>query len=557
MKKLLIYIILLPFMAAGQMAQEPLRAYEEKMLPKTGPCISKSEHDAIKERVHQFKKEMEAKGQLDPARTAVFGAHAFRWPLAPAKHNHHQNYYYISNYVDLNPVSAGLNGSDPNHTLEDYNCGSRTYDVQDNGYDHSGIDIATGPFGWTMMDNDDVDVIAAEGGVIAEKDNNEFDRTCRTGVATTSAGNYIAITHYDGSTTYYFHMKQGSLTSKSIGDYVMEGEYLGKVGSSGNSTGPHLHFEVHDDLGDVRDPFQNGNCASGGPSLWADEEPYINKQIVAGITLSSPWTDAQCDTNGLSNGTSGSVPYCNHFTAGSPIWFTAAVRDIQVLGTVQVRIYNPSGSVIYNNTYTEGSLYRKLLVLQPLFTVAPNISGQYRLMVTYNGVSRAHYFTVGCPGSITLQNTRSSNYGYLSGGNITSMDNISASARNVQYQAETYIDLKDGFFANNGCEFTAFIDNCTTGGTRTEFTASSDIEFLIAPNPANDVIKIIPSGEFNGGVCTVTILNASGAVVQKQEALAGTEVSVSGLPDGLYLVELQVVKDEHSFRSAQKLIIHH
>ena len=36
------------------------------------------------------------------------------------------------------------------------------------------------------------------------------------------------------------------MTSKSIGQTVTKGEFLGKVASSGKSTGPHLHLEVHD-----------------------------------------------------------------------------------------------------------------------------------------------------------------------------------------------------------------------------------------------------------------------------------------------------------------------
>lgn len=59
-------------------------------------------------------------------------------------------------------------------------------------------------------------------------------------------GVYAVIEHnVDGSTvrTLYGHMEYGSLTV-GVGDSVSRGQVLGTVGSTGLSTGPHLHFEV-------------------------------------------------------------------------------------------------------------------------------------------------------------------------------------------------------------------------------------------------------------------------------------------------------------------------
>ena len=56
-------------------------------------------------------------------------------------------------------------------------------------------------------------------------------------------GNMILINHGDGYKTRYAHLVSGSMTV-SVGDYVEAGRTIGKVGSTGNSTGPHLHFEV-------------------------------------------------------------------------------------------------------------------------------------------------------------------------------------------------------------------------------------------------------------------------------------------------------------------------
>ena len=56
-----------------------------------------------------------------------------------------------------------------------------------------------------------------------------------------SAGNWIGIYHGDGIYTVYMHM---SGFNCSEGDYVNTGDVIGFVGSTGQSTGNHLHFSV-------------------------------------------------------------------------------------------------------------------------------------------------------------------------------------------------------------------------------------------------------------------------------------------------------------------------
>lgn len=67
-----------------------------------------------------------------------------------------------------------------------------------------------------------------------------------------SYGNYVMIYHADGSSTVYAHM---SSLAVSAGQYVNQGDVIGYVGSTGNSTGPHLHFEVRIN-GSTVDPMQ-------------------------------------------------------------------------------------------------------------------------------------------------------------------------------------------------------------------------------------------------------------------------------------------------------------
>jgi murein DD-endopeptidase MepM/ murein hydrolase activator NlpD len=59
------------------------------------------------------------------------------------------------------------------------------------------------------------------------------------------AGNYVIIDHGNGEYSLYAHLKPGSIRVKA-GDTVAQGQMIGQLGSSGNSTEPHLHFQVCD-----------------------------------------------------------------------------------------------------------------------------------------------------------------------------------------------------------------------------------------------------------------------------------------------------------------------
>lgn len=65
-------------------------------------------------------------------------------------------------------------------------------------------------------------------------------------------GRMVEVEHADGLTTRYAHM---SKISVSVGDAVQRGTIVGKVGSSGRSTGPHLHYEVRRE-GTAIDPLK-------------------------------------------------------------------------------------------------------------------------------------------------------------------------------------------------------------------------------------------------------------------------------------------------------------
>jgi murein DD-endopeptidase MepM/ murein hydrolase activator NlpD len=64
-------------------------------------------------------------------------------------------------------------------------------------------------------------------------------------------GRQVQVRHEDGTVTWYNHMSKFSV---SVGETVYAGDQVGAVGMTGNTTGPHLHFEVHPGGGEAVDP---------------------------------------------------------------------------------------------------------------------------------------------------------------------------------------------------------------------------------------------------------------------------------------------------------------
>lgn len=56
-------------------------------------------------------------------------------------------------------------------------------------------------------------------------------------------GTYIVIRHANGMQSYYAHGQSGSI-KVSPGQTVSKGQHIMNSGNTGNSTGPHLHFEL-------------------------------------------------------------------------------------------------------------------------------------------------------------------------------------------------------------------------------------------------------------------------------------------------------------------------
>lgn len=98
--------------------------------------------------------------------------------------------------------------------------GNRWHPIYHEYRNHAGIDIGA-KYG--------ASILAADGGQVI------------ISAYSSSYGNYVVISHGNGYTTLYAHMSSRSVKE---GDKVTQGQVIGKIGSTGNSTGPHLHFEI-------------------------------------------------------------------------------------------------------------------------------------------------------------------------------------------------------------------------------------------------------------------------------------------------------------------------
>lgn len=120
---------------------------------------------------------------------------------------------------DIEPVEADCSASDdgfinPAEGVLTSGFGARW------GRNHNGIDIGA---------DSGSEILAAENGTV----------TC-AGIVS-GYGNYVAIDHGNGFETAYAHC---SSIVADEGEHVAKGQVIAYVGSTGNSTGPHLHFEI-------------------------------------------------------------------------------------------------------------------------------------------------------------------------------------------------------------------------------------------------------------------------------------------------------------------------
>lgn len=268
---------------------------------------------------------------------------------------------FMGSFVDLDPNSPGL---------IDFACLDYTRDG------HRGIDI--GPR-WFAEKRIGVPIFAAQDGVVTVTNDGEPDENVN---GSASPGNLVFIDHGFGQIGMYYHMANGSI-SVAVGQQVKAGEQIGLVGSSGNSFGPHLHFELERD-GVTYEPFA-GPCRPG-PSGWA-EQPIVDRSQYV-------WDF------GLTHEDLHLVPYWPEpFPREGQLAITDTFTDFWVLGAGlpansdwRVQFMRPDGTIVFDSftlPFNNPDAYQWYLCWWHYpFDIIPgiqNITGTWHILLDING----------------------------------------------------------------------------------------------------------------------------------------------------------------------------
>lgn len=221
----------------------------------------------------------------------------------------------IVNYVDVNPLPG---------QASDYRGGQFTYD------NHDGYDLMLPDFG--RMDGG-VPVFAAAAGTITQVQDGNFDR--QTAFSSAPA-NFVDESLGNGYEAQYYHLLMNSIVVQP-GQTVQAGQLLGYVGSSGNSTMAHLHFDLLHD-GDLVETFDDPSA------YWISPLPYQGD--VAPTVTDSGITNFKPSTNFDERPASVSV---FPSSSGWTIWYWFNVSYLDVGAQVDVKWYRPDGTVAFDS----------------------------------------------------------------------------------------------------------------------------------------------------------------------------------------------------------------
>lgn len=370
------FLLLAPKLHAQNKSTDINADYNNYSFPKNdaqNPCITSQEYAALNKEVNDNLKKL----GLDKSANRNALTTSLLWPLKLATGFTQCEYHFIGAYVDQNTATTAI---------QDYDCGNNTYDG------HKGTDIAIWPYSLYKMDNSQIEVIAAAAGTIIQKNDGNFDRNCSSNTLT---ANSIIIQHADGTYALYWHMKNGSVTTKTVGQAVIAGEKLGVAGSSGSSSGPHLHFEIWSGTTNTtyKDPFSGACNLLNANSWWASQRPHAEPAIMKTSVHPTDITLATCPNSDVPNESNTFlVPFQGPGLSPGYAKFYVFWRELPANSVFASRILNPNGTVFNSWNYTVPT-YNKISYYG-FSKLLPTIDGLYTFEASYNGVACSKTFTI-------------------------------------------------------------------------------------------------------------------------------------------------------------------
>ncbi len=207
---------------------------------------------------------------------------------------------------------------------------------------HNGWDV--GPGGLFRDQDRGVPIFAGAAGVVRQISYSYADRNT---AGSPDVGNYVLIEHPDGIRSWYFHHRRNSVTV-NVGDTVPAGQLIALMGSSGNSTGCHLHFSTEQYISgqwQLREPHQGSNQPL--PSLWNSQLPYAGTHDLYVVDMSVTTTDAINAAPFSERWTTPVVMGANETFLNVWLHFGGKLGD-----TYRIEVRRPNGSLFISLDYT-------------------------------------------------------------------------------------------------------------------------------------------------------------------------------------------------------------
>jgi murein DD-endopeptidase MepM/ murein hydrolase activator NlpD len=263
----------------------------------------------------------------------------------------------VMNFADLDPRPG---------FLRDYRGGKFTYDTPTFG--HDALDIGLADFSEA---DEGMPVLAAADGIVEAINDGAFDRNKGFAYPEPPA-NSVIINLGNGWRAKYWHLRRDSVSVK-VGDSIAAGHFLGWTGSSGFSTGPHVHFELTYKNHPVETMLDSSTFWVTPPQYPADYRHVIKSGFSSNIPTASEWAEQPQDIR--------------TFMRGNRLSFWVIAGAMMPGDTRTVRLQRPDGSLFLDQTSNPGSTFFQ--VSQWAYTItlpSTDVLGTWTATWLQNGV---------------------------------------------------------------------------------------------------------------------------------------------------------------------------